>query len=134
MVAEHHLLGTITRKVSPRFSGRSTKQKLTGAQAEEITEHHLLKWALQAEARAILPNERVAHCLRQVVPIAAGVDVLHSPEHQVAHYGGLLVCGSVWMCLLCAAKMSERRRDELEQAITRHIAHQGAVSMATYNG
>ena len=97
-----------------------------------MKDHRLLKWALQAEARAILPNERIAHCLRQVVPIAAGVEVFHSTEHQVAFYSGLFVCGSVWMCPLCAAKISERRRDELELAITRHIAQQGAVYMATF--
>jgi hypothetical protein len=105
---------------------------LTGEKAGEAKEHRLLKWALQAEARAILPNERVAQCLRQINPLAAGVEVLHSPEHQVAHYKSLIVCGSVWMCPLCAAKISERRRDELERAITRHIELQGAVFMATY--
>jgi hypothetical protein len=36
------------------------------------------------------------------------------------------------MCPLCAAKISERRRDELERAITRHTEQQGAVFMATY--
>jgi hypothetical protein len=80
----------------------------------------------------VLPNERVAECLRALNPMSLGVQVLHSPLHQVAHYKSLMVCGSVWMCPLCAAKISERRRDELEQAISRHIAHNGAVYMATY--
>jgi hypothetical protein len=125
-------LGTIARKVSPRFRSHSTRQRLAGEKAEEAKGHRLLKWALQAEARALLPTERVAQCLRQINPKAAGVEVLHSPEHQVAHYKSLMVCGSVWMCPLCAAKISERRRDELERAITHHIEHQGAVFMATY--
>jgi len=116
------ILGTIARKVSPRFSGHSTRQRLKGEKADEAKEHRLLKWALQAEARAMLPNERVAQCLRQINPMAAGVEGLHSPEHQVAHYKSLIVCGSVWMCPLCAAKISERRRDELERAITHHTA------------
>jgi hypothetical protein len=64
--------------------------------------------------------------------MSAGVQVLHSQEHQVAHYKSLMVCGSVWMCPLCAAKISERRRDELERAVTRHVEQQGAVYMATY--
>jgi hypothetical protein len=132
MTEEPSPLGTIARKVSFGSTGRSTHRVLTGEQAEEAKEHRLLKWVLQAEARAILPNERVAECLRQINPIAAGVEVLHSPEHQVAHYKSLIVCGSVWMCPLCAAKISERRRDELERAITHHVEHQGAVFMATY--
>jgi hypothetical protein len=125
-------LGTIARKVSPDSPGRFTRQRLTDEQQEEARQSRLLRWALQAEARAILPNERIAECLRTINPMSMGVQVLHSPEHQVAHYKSLIVCGSVWMCPLCAAKISERRRDELERAVVRHIAHNGAVYMATY--
>jgi hypothetical protein len=67
-----------------------------------------------------------------VNPLAAGVEVFYSPEHQVAHYKSLIICGSVWMCPLCAAKISERRREELERAISHHISQNGAVFMATY--
>ena len=122
-------LGNIARKVSFGSTGRLEKWSLS---EEEVQEQKLLKWALQAEARYILPDERVAQCLRQVNPLAAGVELLHSPEHQVAHYKSLIICGSVWMCPLCAAKISERRREELERAISRHIAHNGVVFMATY--
>jgi hypothetical protein len=64
--------------------------------------------------------------------MSVGVQVLHSPLHRVAHYKSLIVCGSVWMCPLCTAKISERRREELERAVSRHIAQNGAVYMATY--
>src|SRR5690606_33597513 len=33
------------------------------------------------------------------------------------HYKGLVTCGSVWTCPLCAAKIQERRRQEVVQAI-----------------
>jgi hypothetical protein len=128
-------LGTIARKVSFGSTGRFTKQRLRGKtdeRAEAMKWKRLLRWALQAEARALLPNERVAECLRKLNPIAGNVEVLHNAEHQVAHYKSLVVCGSVWLCPLCAAKISERRRDELIQAITAHITQQGAVYMATY--
>ena len=97
-----------------------------------MQEQRLLRWALQAKARYLLPYERVARCMRNVNPMTIGVQVLHSPEHQVAHYASLIVCGSVWMCPLCAAKISERRREELERAISRHIEQEGTVFMATY--
>ena len=124
-------LGTIARKVSSDSRGRFTRQRLTEEQQEGGRQRRLLRWALQAEARAILPNERVAECLRAINPMSLGVQVLHSTEHQIAHYKSLIVCGSVWMCPLCAAKISERRRDELERAVTHHV-EQGAVYMATY--
>jgi hypothetical protein len=133
MVAENPLLGNITRNVSFGSTGDATKQRLTAEIEAETREWKLLRWALQAEARYILPEERVARCLRQVIPVALGVEVLHSPMHQVAHYKNLFVCGSVWMCPLCAAKISERRRSqELEPAIVRHVDQEGAIYMETY--
>jgi hypothetical protein len=75
----------------------------------------LLRYALQAEARAILPREQVAKCLR--VSRADSVDVLYDGEHQKAHYSGLVTCHSVWHCPICAGKISERRRDDATQAI-----------------
>ena len=93
-------------------------------------ERRLLKWRLQREARALLPNERVAFCMRRTV--GATVEVYYAPDHQSAHYGGLLACGSVWLCPVCAIKISEKRRVELEQAIARCLEKGGVVYLATY--
>ena len=72
-------------------------------------------------------------CLQHVSPLAAGVEIWQSPLYQLAHYGGLIQCGSVWHCPNCAAKISERRRSqELEPAIVSHIAQGGAVYLETY--
>jgi len=89
-----------------------------------------MRWKLHRTAQALLPHERVAFCMRRVQ--AATVDVFYSPTHQSAHYQGLMVCGSVWVCPICAAKISEHRRIELEQAIARCIANGGAVYLTTY--
>jgi len=77
----------------------------------------LEKWAIHAAARDIMPRERVATCFR--VPIASTVDIWHHQDRQEAHYKGLAICGSVWMCPVCASKISERRRVELAAAIDR---------------
>ena len=37
--------------------------------------------------------------------------------HNKAFYQGLMSCGGIWTCPVCAAKISERRRQELKQAI-----------------
>lgn len=92
--------------------------------------NRLMKWKLHRTAQMLLPEERVAFCMRRVQ--AAAVDVLYSPNHQSAHYKGLMACGSVWVCPICAANISEHRRVELEQAITRCITNGGAVYLATY--
>jgi len=93
-------------------------------------ETRLTKWRLQREAADLLPYERVAFCMRR--PAGTTVDVYYAPDRQSAHYGGLLVCGSVWVCPVCSAKISEKRRVELEQAIAQCIAKGGVVYLATY--
>src|SRR5215470_11886645 len=130
-------LGNIARNVSAHNPSQApqeaTSQAVGAAKEEEQRRQRLFRWALQAEARYILPHERIAECLRVVNPMALGVEVLHAPRQQAAHYKSLIVCGSVWMCPLCAAKISERRRsEELEPAIKRHIEGGGAVYLETY--
>jgi hypothetical protein len=49
-----------------------------------------------------------------------------------AFYGGLATCGNVWVCPVCAAKIAERRRAELEEAISNHRAKGGGVLIAAF--
>lgn len=49
--------------------------------------------------------------------IGSFVEVHRSALHQRAFYGGLATCGSVWACTVCAAKIQERRREEIAQGI-----------------
>jgi hypothetical protein len=46
-----------------------------------------------------------------------GVGVHLANEHKKAFFSGLVTCGSVWSCPVCAAKVQERRREEIAQAI-----------------
>ncbi len=92
----------------------------------------LERFRLQAVARACVPRERVAFCLRARLPDAAGVGVWHAPEHGSAHYSGLMVCGSAWLCPVCAAKLAERSRAELAEAIAAWRAVGGQVALVTY--
>ncbi|HEY5004044.1 MAG TPA: hypothetical protein VII61_12870, partial [Ktedonobacteraceae bacterium] len=97
---------------------------------QQESDRRLGRWRVQREAQKLLPDERVAFCIRRMK--ATSVDVLYSSTRQSAHYGGLMVCGSIWVCPLCAAKISERRRIELEQGIENWVAKGGAVYLATY--
>lgn len=77
------------------------------------------RFALQSAARQLLPREGVASCMRGVRPREGGYDVsvLYAPVGQIGHFGGLQICKSIWMCPVCCAKVSERRREELAQAL-----------------
>lgn len=44
-----------------------------------------------------------------------------------AYFEGLQTCGSVWACPVCAAKIRQRRAEELREALLRHLAAGGGV-------
>lgn len=89
------------------------------------------RYALQATARGILPGERVSTCLRRRRSKDSSVTVWRAVDSGAAHFKGLMACGSVWHCPVCAARISERRRVELEGAIAVHQASGGSVILVT---
>lgn len=88
------------------------------------------RFALQSAVRAIIPKSRTAKCLR-IRTGRTDVQVWKSKQHQTTSFGGLQTCGSVWTCPVCAAKIAERRRVELLEAMDMHKAQGGAVSLLT---
>lgn len=59
------------------------------------------------------------------------VKVNHHATFGTASYAGLVTCGSVWACPVCAAKIQERRRGEIEQAMRWHADNGGEAIMVT---
>ena len=88
------------------------------------------RFSLQSVARSILPKSRTAKCLR-IRAYNSEIQVWKHHEHGTAAYAGLQTCGSVWSCPICAAKIAERRRVELQAAIATHKAQSGAVTLLT---
>lgn len=89
------------------------------------------RYALQSIVRELLPNSRTAKCLRYVQKQRESVEVWRSTKYKRAHYGGLQTCSSVWACPVCSAKISERRRAELQTLIIAHEATGGVVLLVT---
>jgi hypothetical protein len=100
-------------------------------QAEDrLMVNRLIRWQRQSVARSIVPGERVAKCYR--VRVRELVDVMRSKKFKRAHYGGLFTCTSVWSCPVCAAKITERRRIELQQAVDKAISKGITFFMVTW--
>lgn len=97
------------------------------------------RFELQSVAGRLLPKSRTSKCLKfehnrqsNGAASGAGVQVLRSETHGTCHYEGLQTCASVWACPVCAAKISERRMQEVKQAIDAHVSAGGGVLMVTY--
>lgn len=83
------------------------------AKSQEIRRE---RFRLQAVVRRFFPSSRTSACMRMKVPDAV-VGLHRHRDTGRAFYSGLAVCGSVWICPVCAAKISERRRVELAAGI-----------------
>ena len=82
---------------------------------------------LRRAAGRILGHERVATCGQKTLGSFVSI---HCHEGQ-ACYGGLTTCSSVWMCPVCAVKITEGRRIELDQVLAAHQQEQGRAAMMT---
>lgn len=78
------------------------------------------RWALKSVVNKLLPESRTAACMRLRAPIQGqtlGDIQIMKGIHKKAFYQGLMVCSRVWHCPVCAAKISERRKMELKDAL-----------------
>jgi hypothetical protein len=91
------------------------------------------RFTLFAAAKQLTPydanNERsrIWHCLRTPRRGVATIGVWHQPRTQSGTVSGTQTCGSVWGCPVCAAKIAERRCQEVTAAIAAHRAAGGVV-------
>lgn len=87
---------------------------------------------MQSGVRELLPEHRIQGCYRHRLPgDVEGVRVYRRMSSPSTYYRGLKVCGSVWCCPVCAAKISERRRVELSGAVGLWRKTRGQVLLLT---
>lgn len=86
-----------------------------------------IRYEMREGLRGFSSLNRVKRC--GAVPLAGGVNLLVGADR--ASYGGLETCGSVWACPVCSARISAKRKTEVEQLITRAVKAGCFVSMLT---
>ena len=83
----------------------------------------------------LLSGDRVSKCMVLRAPVPgqglASIEVHKGQTHGKAFYHGLMACGSVWTCPVCAAKIAERRRVELKQAVKNAMNQRLGVHFVT---
>ena len=95
----------------------------------------LIKWELQHASRSILgPSHRVDQCCMRIRPdfLKAHRDIeVRGGLGRKPYYVGLLTCGLVWICPVCAAKIQAYRALEVRAVIDDHLEKGGSVWMIT---
>jgi len=93
------------------------------------------RWALKSVASKLLSGDRVSKCMVLRAPLPgqglAPIEVHKGSSNGKAFYHGLMACGLPWVCPVCAAKISERRKQELLADIAQHEASGGQVALLT---
>jgi len=119
-------LGIVTKKyVTPPSVGLHQGDLLDTSTGEILTRTPQIaraeRWALKSVVNRLLSGDRVSKCMVLRAPISghglAPIEIHKGCSNGKAFYHGLMACGSVWTCPVCAAKIAERRRLELKQAI-----------------
>ena len=103
--------------------GREVEQVESAKEKNKKNEARAERWRLLETAQAILQSigHRTCGCMRYV---QGGDPVVLKTQHG-CHYANLMVCGMPWTCPICATRISERRCDEIELAVERHIEQTG---------
>lgn len=121
IASENRALGILTKSQStPESKGLAEMVVLRTA-----------KYSLQNESVKLLPTERVRFCLRHRIDAAKGVQVRYNEKREQAHYANVQRCGSVWTCPVCAAQISQGRRQELQQGMENFQNQGGMVYLLT---
>jgi len=113
----------------PEKAPLGTNREITSPPHEDVENNSLSlraqKWKRLAIRREILPSKEANFCHRGIAPLVGPdgvttrrkfVDVMKSKNDRFG-YRGLITCGNIWLCPVCASKISERRRIELNRAL-----------------
>lgn len=88
------------------------------------------KWRMQQAAKRLLPeNGRFQACNHNPKKRAHGVAVY--TREDAAWLSGVYQCGSVWICPICARRVAENRREEIQTAINNAIKRGWGVALVT---
>lgn len=111
--------------VDPRLGNTAKSVRHFSDESQENkgnSENRSVRFRHQRHAAGLLAGKaRVGLCRWSVVSKSAGVDMVASSygdgRGDRVHYEGLQTCGSVWACPCCGARISETRRDEMNQLL-----------------
>ena len=89
------------------------------------------RFKLLNKVRKILKGERTQHCFFNRVDRNDGVGVMFNKSRNKANYSNIMRCANAWGCPVCAAIISEHRKNEVKEAMDWWKAQGGSVLLLT---
>lgn len=94
-------LGNYTSNVSP----------------EKLSESRYKRQLLKEHAGSLLPSNRVAWCMHRLSIGESDMILCGSESKHKSSMRHVALCGSIWTCPVCSARITEQRRLELARAL-----------------
>jgi len=128
------ILGISGKSWHPSFSVNQEKDskkslsecfsRISESEKEKVVFCHFRKWARHRAYQELIDTKAARFCHQALIPLTVGGSSIPGPVVDIRklkngrfNYSGLVTCGSVWNCAVCAAKISEKRRLEMTQAL-----------------
>lgn len=115
---------------SPASNGESAAKGENTVKVERSQRGRITRYKLQRHAQKLLPEYgNLGACGRNVQyrEKSPGVDIFRDKGTGKAHFANITTCKSVWACPICAHKITEERRADLQLAVTLHAMKGGKV-------
>jgi hypothetical protein len=117
LVAETEKIDTIDPETGVIISFERSKSGQFVQAKPSFEDGRQARYSLHRAFKQIEPKHRTAQCMWCMVDPKKTVQVILNKEHNRARYNNLRVCGRVWTCPFCSAKISEHRALELAGAM-----------------
>ena len=89
------------------------------------------RFKLLNKVRKILKGECTQHCFFNRVDRNDGVGVMFNKSRNKANYSNIMRCANAWGCPVCAAIISEHRKNEVKEAMDWWQGQGGSVLLLT---
>lgn len=120
LAASPNILGISAKSIRPPRTTRKVKDlaRAIDAKCSRFTLQRTAQSLLYDAGLSASRQKRVCWCCRTVKTRGETLGVYRVKSGESARLSGLNTCGSVWHCPVCAAKITEERRKELDRALT----------------
>jgi len=106
-------VATVTQRAIPAQGGGRLESIGKYTSGIETDEQSIDKFTLQAAARELTDSNALRSCLRVPIPNSQTVDVMKRKDSDRTYYRNLCTCKLVWLCPICASRISNKRTAEL---------------------
>lgn len=124
----------ISAKSADARTGQGFPGDFSAKLAAKVERHALLRMSqrlVYSPEKSADKQARVCWCHRTIVSTSNELGVHRANDGSSARFSGVATCGSVWHCPVCAAKITEARREELSRAMVAHVTAGGLAFLLT---